>query len=305
MPRTPLYLFSTVFLALSAHAQSGPELTARELFYSAAQQPAARAAKPGVPNKKAAPVARTTAATNAPPKMQPHVSASDSAAAPPPAASGIILAAAHTSAPAPTNGPALGLRFTIRKRVDGQMVEVAPDSVFHAGDAIELDLESNTPGYLYMISKGSSGTWKPIFPSKEVQEGDNHIDGFHTYQMPPHSRLVFDEQAGEERLFVVLSRTPEPDLENLIYSLQGSKTAPAATPQQPKPAATPAKTMVADLRIDDRTVGLLRTAYARDLVIEKVDADTPGDKKEKAVYVVNPTGSADSRVVADVVLVHK
>jgi hypothetical protein len=36
-----------------------------------------------------------------------------------------------------------------------------------------------------------------------------------------------------------------------------------------------------------------------------VDPATSGDKKETAVYVVNASGSADSRVVADLHLVHQ
>ena len=57
------------------------------------------------------------------------------------------------------------------------------------------------------------------------------------------------------------------------------------------------------------TVGTLRTAYSRDLVIEKVDdnsvSSSPAPKKETAVYVVNPSGSRDSRLVADLELVHR
>jgi hypothetical protein len=45
--------------------------------------------------------------------------------------------------------------------------------------------------------------------------------------------------------------------------------------------------------------------FARDLVFEKVDENTPGDKKEKAVYVVNKTDSPDSRVTADLKLSHR
>jgi hypothetical protein len=107
--------------------------------------------------------------------------------------------------------------------------------------------------------------------------------------------MLFDEQAGTEKLFVVFSREPEPSLEKLIYSLRG-----------PAP-----KTLMvtADTSVDDHTVGLLRTAYSRDLIVEKVDASTPaapaGEKPETAVYVVNPTGAADSRLVADLRLEHR
>jgi hypothetical protein len=67
--------------------------------------------------------------------------------------------------------------------------------------------------------------------------------------------------------------------------------------------------LASNLQIDDSVVGRLRTVYARDLVVEKVDdeaeAPSAGRRNEKAVYVVNPSGSPDSRVVADLRLMHK
>jgi hypothetical protein len=67
--------------------------------------------------------------------------------------------------------------------------------------------------------------------------------------------------------------------------------------------------------IDDSTVGRLHEAYARDLVIERVGDDAHPNPQEnatrqnatqeKAVYVVNATGSPDSALVADLHLVHQ
>jgi hypothetical protein len=67
--------------------------------------------------------------------------------------------------------------------------------------------------------------------------------------------------------------------------------------------------MSASVHFDDAMIDRLRGS-ARDLVVEKVDAGTPSDsssadQKETAVYVVNRTGSSDSRLVADMHLVHK
>ena len=196
-----------------------------------------------------------------------------------------------------SRGVRLGLRYTVLKRVEGEMVAVAPDSTFRAGDRIQISVEANDNGYLYIVHQGSSGTWKPLFPSAEIEDGNNRVEKGRTYIMPPGSRFYFDEQAGEEKLFLILSRQPEADLEKIIYSLQ----APAAAPE-------PARKLYASAAmapIDDAIVGRLRNVYARDLVIEKVDDDAPGPRKEKAVYVVNPTGSADSRVVADIRLINR
>jgi len=182
------------------------------------------------------------------------------------------------------------------------MVEVPPDTVFHAGDRIQFNVQTNGPGYLYIVSQGSSGTWKAIFPSAEVEDGNNRVDGWHAYTMPPKSRMVFDEQTGAEKFFIVFSREPESDLENMIYSLQG-KPAQLAEAPQPRVLA-----QSGGYAIDDDTVGRLRDTYSRDLIIERVDDKTPADKIDKqeyAVYVVNPSGSSDSRVVADFKLVHQ
>jgi hypothetical protein len=148
-----------------------------------------------------------------------------------------------------------------------------------------------------------------MFPTPEVADGNNRVDGWHTYTMPPGSRMVFDEQTGIEKIFIVFSREPETDLENMVYSLQGKKPSSATAPRQEQ-AKPKQLVQVAGLNIDDATVGRLRNLYARDLIIERVDDKTPGDrtpadKRENAVYVVNPSGSPDSRVVADLRLVHQ
>ncbi len=273
------------------------EFTARELFYSAADTPAAPAPRPATSKstgkKKSTPPQSASTAKS----TQPPASGSTTAL---PGDAQIVKAVAIT-APAPTAGPALGLRYTILKLTGGEMAEVSPDTVFHAGDRIQFNVETNGPGYLYIVSQGSSGAWKPMFPSAELEDGNNHVDGFHSYMMPPKSRFVFDEVVGMEKIFIVFSRQPEPNLENTIYSLHTPKSKPANTPAPG--AAQPKQLLVAS--VDDNTVGRLRNTYSRDLIVERVDASLPGEKKEKAVYVVNPTGSQDSRVVADLRLVHQ
>jgi hypothetical protein len=289
--------------ALAAQDAPKPEFTARELFYSAAEPPKAEPVKsaPKTEARRAKRVPADTAAT------QPKPVAATPSQTPPtlPGGGHIITASSH--APAPATGTPLGLRYIVKKKVGDDMVEVPASTVFHAADRVQLSVQTNDAGYLYIINQGSSGTWKAMFPSPEVAEGNNHVDGWKVYIMPPGYRMVFDEQTGTEKIFIVFSRDAEPDLEKLIYSLQSGKSKqpakPASTPADPTPARQ--KTIVAGVTIDDATVGRLRSTYSRDLIIEKVDASTPGEKKETAVYVVNPTGSSDSRVVADLNLVHQ
>ena len=200
----------------------------------------------------------------------------------------------------------LGLRYSILRQVSGsQTEEVDADAPFRSGERIRVSVQANDTAHLYIVLRGTSGNWTVLFPSPEISGGNNVIERGRQYEIPSGHWFTFDQQAGEEKLFIVLSRKPETDLEKMIYSLrQGQGTAPPAA--APKSDAT--TTIMAENRapIGDDLVSRVRSqVFARDLVFEKVDENTPGEKKEKAVYVVNKTGSADSRVVADLKLSHR
>jgi hypothetical protein len=197
----------------------------------------------------------------------------------------------------------LGLRYSLLKQIgNNETVEVDPYAVFHSGDRIRLSIQANDNGYLYIIVRGSSGKWSPLFPSKEIQGGNNAVENGGRYEIPLAGVWFrFDEHPGEEKLFIVLSRQPEPDLERLVQSLRGDAKATSS------PESSISSTESGSIQVvDDAVVGKIRGQVGtRDIVFEKVDDKTPGEKKEKAVYVVNKTGSADARVVVDVSLNHQ
>ena len=286
--------------ALIAQEPAKPKFTARELFYAAVSTPQTDTKpQPKAEAKATQPAKKHTRPRPADSGNQPNPPVRT---APPPPNDATLPDGGRFVTVA--GGPPLGLRYTILKLMDEHMSAVAPQTVFHAGDRIQFDVQTNGPGYLYIVTQGSSGAWKPIFPSPEVGEGSNQVEGWQNYTMPPGHRVVFDEQSGTEKVFILFSRAPERDLEALIYSLKKGPAKSTAAPADRPPSAEK-KEILLTASVDNSTVGRLRTAYARDLVIESVDENTPGEKKEKAVYVVNPSGSMDSRVVADLELVHK
>lgn len=287
-----MFLFSTglVFVLCAWVAVQGQTLTARELFYGAkpAQKPAAaprqQPANPGQQAKAPTPAATATA-----PQTPPTPQAPPPAPARAPAAqSQPVLISADYSA--------LGLRYSVLRRTGpNQYVEVDADTNFRSGDGLRVSVESNEQAYLYIVTRGSSGTWSLLFPSSAIDNGNNHVQAHRRYEIPAQGQFTFNDPPGEERLFVVLSREPEPDLERLIYSLGRPGAAPNR-PDQPKVLSVQA------LSLDDSVVGnLRRTVIARDLIFEKVDDDTSA-RKEKASYVVN--GGSSGRVVADLSLKH-
>jgi hypothetical protein len=306
-------LCAGAFVVTAAAQDTPKQHTARELFFlnsrelgaysAAATEPKPVPAPPKTTPPKQPPKTQTATAQPKPPVTQPKADRPQSGGGNTLPGGGQIINASLATAPAPPPGrPTLGLRLTVLKRTDTGMSEVPTNTVFRAGDAIQLTVQTNAPGYLYIVNQGSSGAWKPMFPAPEFEGGNNHVDGFNTYTFPPR-RMIFDEQKGTEKMFVIFSRERETDFEKLIYSLQGNQV-PA-----PKPVAVPepprSRPMVVMASVDDSVIGKLRRTYSRDLIIEPVTPETPGEKKETAFYVVNPTGSSDSRVVADLSLVHQ
>jgi len=237
-----------------------PALKARELFYT----PPPDAAKPAPPTKAPDAKAATKTVAKSTTKSETHT----------------------LSASVP-----LGLRYAVLKRDEnGQYNEVDPDTSFRSGDRIRLKVDSNTSGYLYVVMRGSSGTWKLLFPSAEVAGGSNHVSKGESRQIPSGERgqFVFDEQAGNEKLFIVLTRQPEPDLDKLIYSMGGTVTKDGS------------RSLVSQASLGDDVVSKLRNQVnSRDLVFEKVDST------ENAAYVVNPSSAPDARLVVDIALKHK
>jgi hypothetical protein len=275
------------FLLLLPLALPAQDLTPREIFFAA----------PAIKAKAASPTSRPPS----PKKSAPAEQAKTQNPGPP------VIPAAYISAQ-----PPLGLRYSLLlSRANEAYREVDAASTFRSGDRLKITVESNDDAYLYVIARGSSGMWKVLFPVSEVANGDNLIQPFRRYEVPNGGRFYFDDQAGEEKLFLVLSRKPEKNFEDLIYSI----TQPPAEPAKPvvgAPARPPApKTFqVAGLirPIDDALVGKVRSELvARDLVFEKVDDSKPGpsQQKETAVYVVNKNAGPNGKVLVDLKLEHK
>ena len=274
---------------LTLFALAGPilaqDLTPRELFFSAPGSPVK------VTRKAEAKTVTPPIATNRPSATKPPANAER----PNNQLGGATILQTLSTTPAP-----LGLRYSILlSRDNSSYKEVDTDSTFRSGDRLKIEVESNEGAYLYVVSRGSSGNWSVIFPTKEVDNGNNFIAPFRPYTVPNSGRFFFDDQAGEEKLFIVLSRKPESSFEDIIYTINS-----------PTPQAKPQKEMqlAQALRpIDDQLVGNVRNSMlARDLVFEKVDDSKPiAERKETAAYIINKNPAPDAKLIVDLTLKHK
>jgi len=199
----------------------------------------------------------------------------------------------------------LGLRCSLLLRgANGEYNEAAPGAVFHSGDAIRLSFIANQAGYFYVIQQGSTGTWSPIFPPPNSAASANKIAAGQLQTVPSGKRFfLFDQNPGDEKLYVILSRTPIPDIDRAIQNLKGGQ--PAASPQ---PQSGNGPMVEAANRIPDAFV---QGIASRDLVLvdeQKVDESKKGDPQgEKAIYVVSKASGPDanSQVVLSLDLRHE
>src|SRR5260370_18246987 len=142
MTRGFLLILSAATL-VSAQDTTKKQLTARELFYAAAQAPA--------PAPRSRPPAKTAPRTTpTPPKPADVARADTHAQTSPPDSTAPTPAAAPATAPMPSSGaPPLGLRYTVLKlAADNSAAEVSPDTVFHSGDRIRFAIQANAPRHL-------------------------------------------------------------------------------------------------------------------------------------------------------------
>lgn len=286
MSRTGNYrLFVFALLAagigLAGAAAAEREMQARDVFRAARdrffeENPKAKAPAPAVSEAK--------------PKRAPATSRPEQPQPPKPQAEERPTVRPVVNAP-------LGLRYSLLRQTGPYAAEeVDVDTVFRSGDRIKIRLESTDMAYLYILAKGASGRWRVLFPSARIAGGAHRVRPDESLSVPPSGWFAFDEQAGQEKVFVMLSRRKVEDLDQAIERLRNGTSQPVEAAPTPEPEV--------------RVMLAMHRAGARDLVFEKVSADSAGAerhgaKAENAAYVVTKSAGPDSQVVAELTLEHR
>lgn len=112
----------------------------------------------------------------------------------------------------------IGVGLTLLSRDSlGLTVRIDPTRTFHKGDRVRVLLETNTDGHLYIFNTTNDGKPVMIYPNKELDEGGNYLQAHVPFEIPSSTAseerlrwLVFDQYAGNERLYFVFSREPLP-----------------------------------------------------------------------------------------------
>jgi len=295
-----LVMAASLFVCLpgvpvAAQQQDTGQLTPREMYYhrdEAAQATPASSeqtsgTKPVKPKHRASKPQATTAVADSG-STQPSQPAQ-------PAQPG----AAHTVAvasPSSTGSEKTGIRYSLVMMTANGPRDASDDEVFHAGDCVQLKVESNKSGYLYVLHHGPDGNWQPLMPSPKMPDEDNRIRAFRTMQIPVKYCFQFDNKPGIETLFVAVANSADamPDLRHAVAAMnRGGSDDTSSGP-----------TMMALNHQVDALRGRGMDIMQVQKVVEK-PPDAPDSEDAHAVYIVNTSDVKNDHVVAEVRLRHE
>lgn len=136
--------------------------------------------------------------------------------------------------PDPINKQRIGLGLTLFSRdSNGNAVRTDPTKVFQKGDGVRVLVETNTDGYIYIFNTTNNGSPVMIYPNAELDEAGNFLQAHVPFEIPSSVGteerlrwLMFDETAGDERLFFVITKEPLPGVpieDELVSFCAGNK----------------------------------------------------------------------------------
>ena len=129
-----------------------------------------------------------------------------------------------TTAAAPAPERTLTYWITVQKFRDGRPYQdpfdLAGEINFEADYQIRLSVRSSQTGYLYVLNEGPEEAGKApkyivVFPSPTANRGFELLPANKRVQIPDPTWLKFDKEQGVEKLWVVFSENPVPDLEGI------------------------------------------------------------------------------------------
>lgn len=205
---------------------------------------------------------------------------------------------------APAPAVHLGIRYNlVLVDQNNQTMPVESDRIFHKGDHVAIEIESNRSGYLYVLARQSSGAWQALLPSPEMADESNVIDPGRKIRVPEAYYFEIQDPPGSEHLMLVFSRDPQ-DFYELYQGIRKQNSAPAGPAAPMAPPVAPDSLMADASRVNSAVARMQSQFGGRDIAIRKVSQPLSAGEPAGSVYVVNASDKPSSSVVTEIVLKH-
>ena len=188
-----------------------------------------------------------------------------------------------------------GAKLTLILNRKGKISSVPFKTVFQSGDKVAFKFATNYAAYVAVITKGSSGKRKLLFPYNGAKD---RISAGETFRIPTGENwFVFDDTPGREELVFVMSNKPIAELE------QANQASPAANSSAPPPpAAAPASTPSGNTTAKNDEQEILEALNSRAL---KRGRDLYLEDKSGDVYVTTSPEQLSQPIAIPLILKHK
>ncbi|MGH9838618.1 MAG: DUF4384 domain-containing protein, partial [Blastocatellia bacterium] len=112
---------------------------------------------------------------------------------------------------------------------NGKLSYVSPKTAFRSGDKVRLHVRINRAGYLTVLNEGTSGHLQLLYP-RTLANASARVSPTLDFTVPatPGKWLEFDDRTGTERLHIMLSAQPIPDVVTFL-ALNSGGGAPVST----------------------------------------------------------------------------
>jgi serine/threonine protein kinase len=94
----------------------------------------------------------------------------------------------------------------IRRDKRGNDEQVSPETTFYNGDSVKIHIQADQNGFLYIMSRGSSGKVSMLYPDRRLQGGNNQIVKGGVVSIPTVGGwFTFNRTPGPETIYVVFA----------------------------------------------------------------------------------------------------
>ena len=108
----------------------------------------------------------------------------------------------------------------IRRDTRGKEEPVSPETTFYSGEGVRLHIQCDQNGFLYIMSRGSSGKVSMLYPDREIRGGNNRIVKGQEVRIPTDGGwFKFNKNPGTEMIYLVFA---ENKTEKFISELENT-----------------------------------------------------------------------------------
>ena len=148
----------------------------------------------------------------------------------------------------------------IRRDKRGNEESVSPETTFYNDDGVRIRVQADQNGFLYILSRGSSGKVSMLYPDQRIQGGNNQIVKGQEVRIPTGDGwFQFNRAPGTETFYLVFA---ENKTEGLISELENVRSqAKIALPAEVESHAVDLATTGGDLKGQGTLFGALKLSH--------------------------------------------